>query len=85
MDTNSTAQVRSAAPKLDGLYEIEAFQEANAHLWPSLHSLRWFIRMQKRQLIEEQALVLIAGRHMIHGQNFLSALVKIGTQAAAGR
>jgi hypothetical protein len=76
---------RESVPRLESFYQIEDFQAANQHVFPSVPSLRWFVRCHKSELIKAKAIALLAGRLMVHAANFETALIEIGTQSAATR
>lgn len=74
-----------APPALDNLQQIQAYQQANAHVFGSVPSLTWFIRRNRAELIEAGALVQLAGRWLIYGPTFTSKALEIGRRAAANR
>lgn len=57
---------------------LAQFQEANASLFPSEHSLRWYVRQHRRALLEAGALTEIAGRLVISPDAFVRAAAEIG-------
>ena len=48
----------------------EAYLAKRAHLFPSVSSLRWFMRMERERLIEAGALRKLAGRVLIEPSSF---------------
>lgn len=59
-----------------------AYQAANAHLFPSRESLRWYFRTHKAELAERGALLLINGRHQVHAERMGAAVIELGKLAA---
>lgn len=74
-----------APPSLDSLQQLEAFQAANAHVFPSVPSLRWFYRQNRAELLEAGAVVELAGRLMINAPVFAQKAIEIGNRVAAAR
>jgi hypothetical protein len=60
------------------LVPLADFQAANAVIFPSETSLRWFLRVNRRELVELDAVTQIAGRLLIHPENFAKAATAIG-------
>ena len=72
-------------PSLNSLQQLEAFQAANAHVFPSVPSLRWFYRQHRAELLEACAVVELAGRLMINAPVFAQKAIEIGQRMAAAR
>ena len=75
----------SAAPSLDSLQKIEDFQAANAHVFGSVPSLRWFYRQHREELLARNAVVSLAGRLLINAPVFAEMAISIGARVAAKR
>ena len=71
-----SADVQALVPLLE-------YQQSRAHLFPSLESLRWFIKTRKRQLVDAGALLDITRRHMILPARFDAVVMESGQQRAA--
>ena len=54
------------------------YQESRAHLFPSIESLRWFIRCNKSELTGAGALLEIAGRIRISPEAFDCVVLEVG-------
>ncbi|CAN7459870.1 hypothetical protein LJR130_003022 [Variovorax sp. LjRoot130] len=73
---------------LANLQKLEEYQQRTAHLFPGLHSLRWFIRQRKAQLVAAGALLYIAGRLWVNPSRFDACVLQAGSelpQSAAAR
>lgn len=57
------------------------YQGSRAHLFPSIESLRWFIRCNKPELIEASAVLEIAGRIRIGPGAFDGVVLAVGKRA----
>ena len=69
-----TETVQALAPSRE-------YQESRAHLFPSIESLRWFIRRNKAELIEAGALLEIAGRTRISPAAFDGVVLAVAKRA----
>lgn len=74
--------MRGGVPVLSDYFALEAYQQANQHIFPSPNSLRWFYRQHRSELIESGAVVRLAGRLMVHGGNMERIVKVIGARAA---
>jgi len=74
-----------AAVSLNDLQQLEAFQKANAHVFPSVPSLRWFYRQHRDELVESGAVVELAGRLLINAPVFAQKAIAIGSKVASDR
>jgi len=74
-----------ALPSLESLQQLEVFQIANQHVFPSLTSLRWFYRSHRAELLKAGAVVELAGRLLINAPVFAEKAIKIGNKVAAAR
>lgn len=75
-----------AAPQgLNGLLKFEEFQRANARIFPSMASLRWFYRTHREELLRAGAVVELAGRLLVNHGVFAPKAIEIGRRVAASR
>jgi len=70
-------------PNLEHLKTLGEYQGARTHIWPTLASVRWFIRTNKPDLLECGALLILGGRLVIDEPRFDAAVERIG-RAQAG-
>jgi len=70
---------------VQALVTLQTYQQSRAHLFPSIESLRWFVRQQKHALVGAGALLFVAGRHMIAPAEFDTCVIEIGKQGASRR
>jgi hypothetical protein len=81
-----TLPASSPAPaSFDSLQQLEAFQAANAHVFPSVPSLRWFYRQHRAELLDAGAVVEITGRLLINAPVFAAQAIAIGNRTAKAR
>jgi hypothetical protein len=66
---------------LGDLCTVADFARENAHVFPSETSLRWFIRVNRAELVKAGGLVLLTGRLMIRRDRFANAARTIGQRA----
>lgn len=74
-----------AGTAFDGLQNLADFQAANASIFPSLASLRWFYAKNRAALISGGAVTMIAGRLLVNAEAFARLAIEIGNKAAAQR
>lgn len=72
-------------PSLKSLQQLEAFQAANAHVFPSVPSLRWFYRQHRDELLKSGAVIEIAGRLLVNAPVFTKKAIEIGARVATMR
>lgn len=72
-------------PPLDEFVDIAALQatEGVATNFPTLDSIRWFVRRHRDALAASGAVIIVAGRMRYHPIRFKQAAVSIGQRAAA--
>lgn len=70
---------------LDSLDNLEHYQQQNSKVFASVTSLRWFIRVNRAELLDAGALVQIAGRVLIDGPRFTQKTLEIGRRLAVQR
>ena len=63
------------------LTALTDYQQSRAHLFPSIESLRWFIRRNKLELISAGAILEIAGRIRVNPEAFDSVVLLAGKRA----
>lgn len=59
----------------------EVYLAGRVHLFPSLHSLKWFMRSERDRLIKSGALRKLAGRVLIEPSSF-DAVVEVTAREA---
>lgn len=64
---------------------LPEYQQQRAYIFPSVDSLRWFIRQHHPELVERQALLMPAGKKLIAPAAFDRVVVEIGARLAASR
>lgn len=74
-----------ATASITSLQSLATFQLANAHIFPSVASLRWFYRQHRAQLLEAGAVVEIGGRLHVNAPIFAAQALEIGGKVAAAR
>lgn len=74
---------RSDTPVLKQFASFADYQQANAHIFPTEASLRWFYRVNRDRLLGAGAVVEIARRLFVHAPKFEHELVEI-SQIQAG-
>lgn len=63
----------------------EVYRAANAHIFPSAESWRWFIRQHRDELIDLGAVKFIAGKVLVKPECMSAALDAIGQRLAKAR
>lgn len=72
----------------DELLRLKTLQEYGAerlHVFPSKTSMDWFVRQQKKALIEAGALLMISGRWFVNAEKFDQYVLSEGARAASAR
>lgn len=54
------------------------YQELNSHVFPTIHSLKWFIRKNRDRLAVSGSILLISGRTFISPIVFGATTISIG-------
>lgn len=70
-------------PTLDEFVEIDTLQPDVSATFPTIDSLRWFVRRNRPALVERGALIIVTGRMRFHPARFKAAAVEIGQRAAS--
>lgn len=70
-------------PPLDEFVDIHALQPSVRQFFPTEQSIRWYLRRNRAVLVENGALISVAGRLLFHPARFKAAAVSIGLQSAA--
>lgn len=63
----------------------EEYRAANASIFPSVESWRWFIRQHRSELDAAGALCYLAGKVFVRPEVFAECLVRIGTRLSKAR
>lgn len=63
---------------------LAQFQAANAAIFPTEDSLRWYLRTHRRALLDGCALTQIAGRLLIAPEAFTRVAAAIGREKLLG-
>lgn len=75
--------MKPEVPSLDDYIDINRLQEAVSTAFPTVDSLRWFVRRHRHQLVEHNALIVVAGRMRFHPDMFKQTVMSVGLRAAA--
>jgi hypothetical protein len=67
---------------LAGLVPVAQYGKARCHIFRSDTSFTWFVRQHRAKLIEEGALLVLAGRGMINPPVCDKVVLAVGTAAA---
>lgn len=70
------------AAEVERLVPFNEYAAARRHLLPSDESARWFLRVNKAALVEEGALLFLAGRWWADPSRCDEAIVRIGERRA---
>lgn len=76
-------ETRGHLPDLAEYVDLATLQAAVASNFPTLDSVRWFVRRHRDALAENGAVIVLAGRMRFHPGRFKQAAVQIGQRAAA--
>ena len=85
MTQSATAAVAEPDDPLVGLKTLQQQQALTSHLFPSLDSLRWFVRRNRAVLQRHGALLEIAGRLYTRPERFALSVLDIGTARSESR
>lgn len=69
-------------PSLRELVSLEDYQQANARVFPSIESMRWYVRQHRNGLLACGALLFIGGRNWVSPMAFDRYAVDVGQRAA---
>jgi hypothetical protein len=72
----------STDTKIDRLRPLQQYQQERAHIFPSLDSLRWAVRMNRSELESRGALVKIAERMLVDPVHADAVFVAVGRRNA---
>ena len=70
------------SPPLPNLVPLAEYQQHRPHLFPSPHSLTWYVRRHRDELVEDGALVLHTGRWLAVPDRFDAFVLYAGKRAA---
>jgi hypothetical protein len=80
------AQKQMFAPILDGFVPLAAtWSGADAPLFPNEASARWFLRDNKLELIDSEALAYHTGRVFVHRERFEQVVRRVAIESAKRR
>lgn len=71
----STIDVLKLAP-------LSEYRAQRQHIFPSQPSLDWYLRKNRPGLVENGAMLLLAGRWFVNAERFDAYLLQAGTEAA---
>jgi hypothetical protein len=70
-------------PSLDEFVDLAALQASVSTTFLTVDSLRWYVRQNRAALVDQGALIIVAGRMRFNPSRFKQAAVSIGRKAAA--
>ena len=70
---------------LDRLRPLQQYQQDRAHVFPSVDSLRWAVRMNRGALESKGAIVTIANRLLLDPERADQVFVTIGRRNAKAK
>ncbi|MEJ7685680.1 MAG: hypothetical protein WKG52_01025 [Variovorax sp.] len=65
---------------LADLIKPQAYQQRTSNFFPSIESMRWYIRQHRTELVKERALLYIAGRLWISPAKFDACVFERGAR-----
>jgi hypothetical protein len=72
--------VEDTATGLQKLKLPHKYQAPREDIFPSAHSLAWYIRQNRARLVSAGALVHVAGRNLIHEEKFDAMVLELGRE-----
>ena len=70
-------------PSLDEFVDLETLQASVSNTFPTVDSVRWYVRQNRADLVDQGALIVVAGRLRFNPPRFKLAAVSIGRRAAS--
>lgn len=70
-------------PSLDEFVDLATLQASVSTTFPTVDSVRWYVRQNRVALVEQGALIVVAGRLRFNPPRFKLAAVSIGRRAAS--
>ena len=67
---------------VQALVPLLAYQQSRAHLFPSLESIRWYVKRHREGLVDAGALLTVAGRVQVAPGPFDGCVLDFGKQDA---
>ena len=67
---------------VQALVSLQAYQQSRAHLFPSVESIRWYVRRHREELIDGGAVLTVAGRVQVSPGAFDGCLLVLGKRDA---
>lgn len=72
--------MQATTSPLAGLVRIQQYQSERSNVFPSVESLRWYLREHRQGLEGASALLYIAGRLWINPQRFDAYVLDAGAE-----
>jgi hypothetical protein len=69
--------------EIAGLITPAQYQSGRSNIFKSEASLTWFVRHHRNELAQSGALLVIAGRNMLHAERTDAVVLAVGKRAAA--
>jgi len=76
------AQNAADLPPLAEFVDLPDLLPQVSHTFPSVESIRWFVRIHRERLARAGAVIAITGRLRFHPDRFQQVAVEIGNAAA---
>jgi len=76
------AQNAADLPPLAEFVDLPDLLPQVSHTFPSVESIRWFVRTHRERLARAGAMIAITGRLRFHPARFQQVAVEIGSTAA---
>ncbi len=70
-------------PPLAEYVDLDSMQARLSGFFPTATSFRWFVRQRRDILVDELALIMVAGRMKFHPALTETVVVKVGRQSAS--
>lgn len=75
-----TQNAADLPPLADFVDLLDLLPQVN-HTFPSIDSIRWFVRIHREELARSGAVIAITGRLRFHPERFQQVAAEIGRQA----
>lgn len=87
--TEPSASAAGTPPQVTALRSAlvtwDEYRAANAHIFPSAESWRWFVRQHRDTLVQSGALLFLAGKSLVQPHAMSTAIEEIGQRLAKAR
>lgn len=70
---------------LNDVRPLPEYRGSRAHIFPSDHSLNWFVRQHRPELVKAGAILLLNGQWHAHDERMDAAVLEVGKRAAERR